>query len=199
MVVAGSALALTVSGCQYTSEITTMKTYDPGDGVSAQIGALHVNDLLVISQQQGGPGNVLGLAINGSGQPERISVSTVEAGQQGGGSGAAAVDVPANGTAQLTSGSGQALSVPAVQVPPGAMVQLLVRSNTGQTVVDAPVLPAEGYYANYGPAGGGGSPTASPTQSPAQSPTQSPTQAPNASPTQEPAPTATTATASPTG
>lgn len=192
MVVAGSALALTVSGCQYTSEITTMKTYDPGDGVSAQIGALHVNDLLVIAQQQGGPGNVVGLAINGSGQPERISVSTVQAGQQGGGSGAAAVDVPANGTAQLTSGSGQALSVPAVQVPPGAMVQLLVRSNTGQTVVDVPVLPAQGYYANYGPAGGGSSPTASPTQSPAQSPTQ----APNQSPTQQPAPTA---TASPTG
>ena len=157
--VAGSALAVTLSACQWTAPVTTMKTYDPGDGVSAHVGTVSLTNLLVVAGQEGGPGNVLGYASNNSDKPAQVAVSTVEAGQQGGG--AAPVQVPARGTQQLTAPQGgAATSLPAVQAKPGAMIQLLVRTDSGQTVVDVPVLAPEGYYEQLGPNGGG---TAAPT------------------------------------
>lgn len=158
-VVAGSALALTLSACQWTAPITSMKTYEPGDGVSAQVGSVKVNNLLVVASRQGGPGTVLGRASNTGDQPAQVAVSTVEAGQQGGAG--TPVQVPAHGTTELTQAQGStATTLPSVQVPPGSLVQLLVRTEGGQTVVEVPVLAAEGYYQGYGQAGGTGAPTA---------------------------------------
>lgn len=164
-------MVLTLSACQWNSEITTMKQYDPADGVSATLGNLRVNNLIVIADQKGGPGKVLGLAINGTDQPAQVAVSAVDAAQ--GGPAAAQLQVPAHSSQQLTEpDGGRATSIPTVQVPPGAMMQLLVQTNMGQTVVDVPVLPPQGYYQGF--AGSGGSATPSAPASPAQ-PTASPT------------------------
>ncbi len=181
---AGSVVALALSACQWSSPITSMKSYDPSDGVSTQVGALHLNNLIVISEKQGSPGNLVGLAMNLTQQPAEVSVATVTDSQAG--TASAKLQVPAGGTAQFTDGAGKATTLPAVQAPPGAMVQLLVQTNLGQTVVDVPVLPASGYYAKYGPAGAAAS--ATPTSAPATPAPASPTTAPAAP----------TATASPT-
>lgn len=136
-----------------------MKTYDPADGVSAQVGPVKVNNLLVIAGQRGGPGTVLGLATNSGDQPEQVAVSTVEAGQQGGAG--TPVQVPARGVQELTQAQGStATTLPAVQAPPGTLVQLLVRTSSGQTVVEVPVLAAEGYYQDFAPGAGTAAPTA---------------------------------------
>lgn len=157
--------AVTLSACQWTSPVVTMKSYDPADGVSTQIGSLHLNNVLVISNSKGGPGNVVGLAVNGAAAPAQISVSTLEAGQSGGTG--AQISVPANGTAQLTPAQDKALALPSVDVPPGAAVQLLIRTGGGQAVLDVPVLPAEGVYAKLGPAGAPKPTAAAPTTAPA--------------------------------
>lgn len=157
--VAGSTLALTLSACQWTAPITTMKSYDPGDGVSAQVGPLKVNNLMVVAEQQGGPGTVLGVASNSGDQPVQVAVSTVEAGQQG--DAGTPVQVPAYGMQELTQAQGStATTLPSVQAPPGTLVQLLVRTQSGQTVVEVPVLAPAGYYQGYGQGGGTAGPTA---------------------------------------
>ncbi len=128
-----------------------MKSYDPADGVSTQIGTLHLNNVLVVSNAKGGPGNVLGMAVNGSGQPAQVSVSTLEAGQSG--AAGPQITVPANSTAQLSPATDKALTLPSIDVPPGAAVQLLIRTGGGQAVLDVPVLPASGVYEKLGPGG----------------------------------------------
>lgn len=146
--IAGVA-TLALAGCQWTSPVTTEMSYDPADGVSGQVGDLQLHNVLVISDAKGGPGNVVGLASNSGAQPLQISVSTLEAGQSGGPGGQ--VLVPANSAAQLTPSSAKALTVPSIGVPPGANVQLLVRTGAGQTVLDVPVLPGEGFYKTFAP------------------------------------------------
>ncbi len=186
---AGSAVALTLAGCQWSSPITTEKSYDPSDGVAAQVGALHMNNLIIIADRQGGPGNLVGLAINGSGQPAQITAAAVS---EQAAAPSAALTVPANGSQQFSEKGGRATSIPAVQVAPGAMMQVLLQTNLGQTVVEVPVLPAEGYYEGYGPtAAATPAPTSAPTQSgPAPTQTDAPTATPSVAPTE-------TATATP--
>ena len=156
---AGSTLALALSACQWTAPITSMKTYDPGEGVSAQVGTLKVNNLVVVTERQGGPGTVLGMASNTGNEPVQVAVSTVEAGQQGGSG--STIKVPAHGTQALTEAQGKvATTVPAVKQAPGTMVQLLVRTDAGQTVVDVPVMAQQGDYAGFGSGSGTAAPTA---------------------------------------
>ncbi|NYD99736.1 hypothetical protein BJY21_000921 [Kineosphaera limosa] len=188
--VTGSAMVLSLSACQWNSEITSMKQYDPADGVSAQLGNLHLNNLIVISDAEGGQGNVVGLAINGTDAPAQVQVSAVNAGQAG--AAGAPLEVAAHSSQQLTEPEGgRATSIPTVQVPPGAMMQLLVQTNLGQTVVDVPVLPPEGYYVGYGPAGGAATSPATPAPGGTATPEPAPTQAPAPEPTQTPAETPT--------
>lgn len=172
----GIVAALALSGCQWTSPITTAKQYDPSDGVSGTIGDVRLDNVLVISDAKGAPGNVVGLVNNGTAEPAQVSVSTLDAGQQGGAP-SAPIAVPAGAAAQLTPppGQGKALTLAAVPAPPGASMQLLVRTQAGQTVLDVPILPAQGPYKGYAPAGATTTPTA-PAESGA--PTAEPTTAP---------------------
>lgn len=174
----GLVAALALSGCQWTSAITTAKQYDPADGVSGTIGDVRLDNVLVISDKNGGPGTVVGMVNNGTSEPAQVSVSTLDAGQQGGAAGAP-ISVPAGAAVQLTppAGQGKQTTLSAVPAPPGASVQLLIRSQSGQTVLDVPILPAEGPYKGYAP-----NPTAAPSQpaqpsAPAQTP--EPTTAPS--------------------
>ena len=178
--------AVALAGCQWTSTIQTDQVYEPADGTSVQVGALQVNNVVVVSQGNGAPGNVTGLAINNTGSPLQVTVGLANGGQAGG----PGVTVPAGGTAPLSAPGGQAITVP-VQEPAGSHVPLIISSGEGQTAVNAPVLAPEGYYAEYAPGGGAG--TASPTEgsgeataTPGSSPTASPAPA---TPTGEPAPT----------
>lgn len=170
----GIVAALALSACQWTSPITTAKQYDPSDGVSGSIGEVRLDNVLVISDKNGGPGTVVGMVNNGTNEPTQVSVSTLETGQQGGPAGAQ-VSVAPGQAAQLTPppGQGQPLTLAAVPAPPGATVQLLIRSQAGQTVLDVPILPAEGPYKDYAPAGSTGAASPAPTQAPA--PTATPT------------------------
>ncbi len=170
-----AAATLTLGACQWTSTIQTDRQYVPADGWEANVGPLELRNVLVVAEKQGGPGNVVGYAVNSSDQPVDVSV----AGAQGG----AKIVVPARGSAQLTQANGPATTLAKVDAAPGAYTNVRIETSVGGTDIQAPVLPATEYYKTLAPTGGAAQPTGSAP--------------PAATGTQEPAPT-TTATPAPT-
>lgn len=140
------AAALTLSGCQYTSTIQTDQPYVPADGISAQIGDLQVRNLLIVSGQKNGPGNLVGLTANPTDKAGQISFA-VQGGKP------VELTVPAQGSVQLSTP--QKL-VPAgiIKVIPGALVPVQISSASGgATVVQVPVEYPQGPYQSYAPEG----------------------------------------------
>lgn len=80
--VASAALLMAVglSACQVASPITTDLIYDPGDGVSADLGSVVMRDLLVVSEGRGTPGAIVGMAVNRGTEPVEVTVSVLDAG-----------------------------------------------------------------------------------------------------------------------
>ncbi|WP_154402099.1 hypothetical protein [Ornithinimicrobium cavernae] len=145
------AAALTLSGCQISSPVTTDMNYDPADGVSVDAGQVAVRDLLVVSEGNGAPGTVSGLVVNNTSEPTEVTVTL--------GTGAEAVALqPTLSVApgqslrldgQGPDGSGTPVQVPAVEVSPGGSLQLVVQTSQGEADSGlAPVLLPEGPYSD---------------------------------------------------
>lgn len=188
--------AAALTGCQWTSTIQTDQAYEPADGTSVRVGGLEVNNVIVVSEGKGAPGNVTGLAINNTARPLEVRVRVANAGGEEG----PAIAVPAGGTAALSAPGGQAVTIPSVSEIAGSHIALTISSSEGQTSVSAPILPPVDFYAPYAPGAGTGTAgatvtegtdgTASPTEptAPATEPAGSP-----ADQTEPAEPTATTA------
>lgn len=171
---AGLALVatLTLSGCQWTSPIETDRAYEPADGSSITIGGVDLRNVVIVSDGSGAPGTVAGMAVNNTDQDAQVSIPD-ESGQP------LSVTVPARGSVRLgTEGNGGPIMIASVTEPAGAYRLVSVVTSEGQSAVNAPILPPEGYYASLAPtAPGTQSPTASPagTQTgPAQNDTPDP-------------------------
>lgn len=144
---AGLALAATLmlSGCQWTSPIETDRAYEPADGSSITIGGVDLRNIVIVSDGHGAPGTVAGMAVNNTDQDVQLSIPD-ESGQ------ALQVTVPARGSARLgTEGDGGPITIASVPEPDGAYRLLSVVTSQGQSAVNAPVLPPEGYYASLAP------------------------------------------------
>ncbi|WP_147279142.1 hypothetical protein [Dermatophilus congolensis] len=139
--------ALALAGCQWTSPIQTDKAYAPADGAMFEMGGLHLQNVVVVSEGNGKPGTISALAVNNTQQPVKVGFANPQGqpGQQ--------FDVPAGGSLQFGGQKEGAASVTLPQVPTtaGGMMPLSVITSAGQDVVNAPVLPPTGYYASLKP------------------------------------------------
>lgn len=179
LVARGSALATAgvvsaLAGCGLSPAGTTV-FYDPSDGVSAQVGNVQARNLLVVGSDAGQPGVVSGVLLNNSPAPVTVSIAVGDATP-------VAVQIPADGSAQLGNTGGTptaspgtkaptaaAVQFPALPSPAGAIVPLsLSTPQGGTTTVQVPVLAATLEYATLTPSGT--RPTSStPTPTPATS------------------------------
>lgn len=158
------SLALTgaLAGCSERSPIQSVEPYDPVDGVTANMGALAVRDLLVVSAGKGQAGVVSGALINTG-----TSDLTVTFTAQGDSTSPGPVTVPAGQLVRLGSGDGATnVQFTTVSSPPGALLTLRVATPpTGPRVLDVPVLDPSLEYATITPTPAPTASTASPTES----------------------------------
>lgn len=126
------ATALGVGAC---SPITTLNSYAPSDGVRGDLGTqLRVENLMILSPAEGAEGAVLGGLVNETTSPVDVTLAIegVSGGQQ--------LNVPAQDTL-LLGPDHEAVTIPAVPVPPGAVVSVQVSTpESGSIALDVPVL-----------------------------------------------------------
>ena len=126
------ATALGVGAC---SPITTMNSYAPSDGVRGDLGTqLRVENLMILSPAEGAEGVMLGALVNETTSAVDVSLAVegVSGGQQ--------LSVPAQDTL-LLGPDHEAVTIPAVPVPPGAVVSVQVSTpESGSVALDVPVL-----------------------------------------------------------
>lgn len=74
--------AIGLTGCAELSEQATTLEYDPADGVSAEVGSVELQDVLIVSGEGEGSGKLAGLANNPSARAVEITVGTSARGGQ---------------------------------------------------------------------------------------------------------------------
>lgn len=127
--------AFLLAGCQWTSPVQTDEPYEPGDGRSTQLGNLSVNNLLVVADEQGGPGNLVGLNINQTNQDVEVSYQVEGAPEP------ITVSVPRHGTAQLSDPQGEMATVAEVPVAPGDLLDVTITTaGAGAQTLQIPVV-----------------------------------------------------------
>ncbi len=139
-VVASAAL---LAGCQLTSPVQTDVPYQPADGVAVDMGAVQIRDLVVVAEQEGGPGTIVGSLSNDADQAAQVQIAG-EGGQP------VTIEAPAHSHVSLSTTT--KVTLPAVASAPGGVVTLQVgTSESGANVVTVPVLPATEYYEPFKP------------------------------------------------
>ncbi|MGL5851092.1 MAG: hypothetical protein ACRCZD_09960 [Phycicoccus sp.] len=139
LALAGATLLL--AGCAAFSPVQTTENYIPADGVPLSIPGLELRNLAVVAEAEGGPGVVVGQAVNDSADAVDVSFSVGEDGKP-----VTAVVPPGAGGA-LSDGTDN-VGLAAVPAPPGALVELVVTTEqAGQNLVEVPVLAPAGDYA----------------------------------------------------
>jgi hypothetical protein len=133
-----AVLGLALAGCSTTNRITTADPYGPSDGIRVELGDVRGSNLLVVSEAEGEPGNLLGGLVNEGTEPRTVTVSAgddstdVKLGPKetvllGGG------DAPEDGQASVIFES--------VDVPPGAVLKVTFSTpEDGSVTADLPVL-----------------------------------------------------------
>lgn len=138
VVVTGAAL--TLSGCFYLSpeEVTN---YNAADGISAKVGTVQLDDVLIVTSAKGAAGTLHGTATNASESPVQLTVTPT-------GGSATSVTVPAqtavrldgqpSGNSTVTAGP---VNISAVGAAPGETTQVTFATSTaGSVPVNVPVL-----------------------------------------------------------
>ena len=143
LLTAAAVGAVALSGCSTTNPTTTLLRYAPSDGVEMDGESIAVRNLLVVSHGGGAPGVVAGSVVNSGTESATLTVTvagqeatpevTVEPGQ------AVRLDgVQADGSA------GGRLTVDAVDVAAGQVVEVRVQSGGGDPGRGRPRPPAAG-------------------------------------------------------
>ena len=205
--VAGVALALT--GCTATSPQQTATPFEAGEGRNARIGGTDENsgiklrNFLLVSNAQGGPGQVVGAISNQTDNEADVQlavVTTTSDGQQQA-AGQTVVKVPAGGFVQVGSPSAGTGSATPAAPPRPARPARSSRSTSrrcrsrrvrwsrwtlapppSEAPVQIPVPPASGYYEGYLPSGSATSQPSTVTPSGSLSPSANPSGAGQQSP-----------------
>ena len=136
----------------YLSPDQTTKSYNPTAGISAIIGSVQLQNVLIISSAKGAPGQMHGMATNNSDSSLVLTVTTGDETTR-------KVTIPASTAVRL---DGQAngndpttvapLDVPQVTQAPGSQVQVIFSTpNSGLSQVEVPVLLNQGPYGSASP------------------------------------------------
>ena len=150
-----AAALLTATGCGYIHDQPTKISYDASDGVSASVGDIEANNLLVVTNAAQDEGRILGGLVNNGERDAALQIDTGEA--------TARIQVPANSEVDL---SDREVLVDPTGAEPGALLfGTELRSADSTTSIDMPVLDgALEQYAPFVPGGSDYTPPAKPTE-----------------------------------
>jgi len=162
-------LAIALTGCNFFTPQQTLVPYEPSDGVSAEVGDVHVLNALVISDD-GVSGNLLFSALNSSSDDVDLTVQYESDGEK------VTLDVDVAGGATTTFGFGEGgqLFLAGIDTVPGGLLPVYFQygDEQGRQLL-VPVL--DGQLNGYGDL----LPTATPTPTPvATDPAATPTPTP---------------------
>ena len=136
----GAAVLLGTTGCAFITPQGTTVQYSPSDGVTIpDSGPLKVRNALIVSEEDGGPGNMIAAVVNETDESHTLHIEL--------GEGASAqeitVRVPARSAVSLGNPAGDTppLEIDAVDGPPGATVPVYFQSGDAEGVLwQVPVL-----------------------------------------------------------
>ncbi len=135
----------------YLSPAQTTKSYDAADGVSATVGSLQLQNILIVASQKGAKGQMQGVAVNNGQSAIKLVVTT---GKQN-----TTVTVPAETAIRLdgkpsadTTSTVSPVSVSSVAARPGKSQKVtFTTQKSGATDVQVPVLLDQYPYGSASP------------------------------------------------
>ncbi|RXZ46308.1 hypothetical protein [Agromyces binzhouensis] len=135
---ASAALALGIaiggSGCAMLTYQATTEKYDPSDGVSADVGALDVRNVLVVSDE-GDEGNLVIYVTNTGTDDETLSVQFVDQGDT------FEIDVDGGETVSLGTADEEPLLIENLDAEVGGLVSVYLQAGSAEGVeIQVPVL-----------------------------------------------------------
>ncbi|NTV38960.1 MAG: hypothetical protein HGA51_03245, partial [Demequinaceae bacterium] len=131
----GVVVALSLSGCALTSQVTTGKAYAASDGIGVTVDGVVAQNLLLITSGAGEKAALIGSLYNDTGAPVTVEV-TVE-------KGAASFMIPAMSTVKLGLADGDEGLITMSTVAPGLTSQIMISVDNGaSTTKPLPVLDA---------------------------------------------------------
>lgn len=149
-----AAIALFVapvaSGCYQNLDNTVSVMGPTGNGVQMEVGRLSVKNLTLVAGPEGRVASVVFTAVNNGEQADAITGVTVA------GTRAtirtAPLRVPPGGTVEVGGDSPNQVVVTGLTVPKGSYADVAMSfRDAGSVTQEVLVVPAEGYYADYGP------------------------------------------------
>ncbi|BDZ55687.1 DNA modification methylase [Agromyces marinus] len=127
-------IALGGSGCAMITYQATTEAYDPSDGVSADVGALDVRNILVISED-GEEGNLILAVVNTGDDDATLEIEFVDSGDS------YEIDVEAGQTISLGTEDEEPLLIEGLDAEVGGNVDVYLQSGSAEGVqVSVPVL-----------------------------------------------------------
>ncbi len=112
-------VAITLAGCNFITPQSTLEPYDPSDGVSAQVGDVHVLNALVISED-GLSGNLLFSALNSGSEDVDLTVQYESDGEKI----SLDVDVEGGTTTSIGFGEGGQLFLAGIDTQSGGLLPI---------------------------------------------------------------------------
>lgn len=121
-----------VASCSFMTPIQTTELYNAGDGVRVEVSErVRVENLMVLTAEEGGEGQVLGALVNDTSDEVTIGLTIADGGIE--------IAVPAGESVLL--GPEELVVIPAVPTAPGGLAEGFVRASGHGTVSAAvPVL-----------------------------------------------------------
>lgn len=132
-----AVLATGLTGCGFTAPIATLEQYAPSDGVDANVAAVEVRNLMLVTGADGRDFNVVFTAINQTQKTERLSIDFV--GSNGSGKASATFQVePGSNLFGELKGEHEIVSMSGVR--PGSMVTAYLQAQGGNVELQVPVI-----------------------------------------------------------
>ena len=161
-VLVAASVALLPAGCSFWAPNTVFAVESPSDGVNGEIGDLDIRNILVVADEEGGPGNVSAVLFNSGLEPLEVSLTAVP---NAASPFEATVTVPPQTGFRLGPDGDEQVLVPAVGVVPGKLLPMQVGTPDAGTIdLQVPVLRGElEQYESLVPDATATSPTGTPT------------------------------------
>ncbi|MDN5797312.1 MAG: hypothetical protein L0H79_16365 [Intrasporangium sp.] len=143
--VAATTVTLGTAGCMVFSPVQTDVPYAPADGIQTNLGSVAIRDLVLVTNGSG-EAMVSGGLVNQSAQAVTLQFAPQ---LEGGSTSGTEIQLQPSERVNLAE---QGLQLTGVAAKPGRVIPVQVTSSTaGTTLLNVPVMAAEGYYATVTP------------------------------------------------
>ncbi len=141
---------LPTAGCYQAYENTVSAQGPTGNGVDVSVGEILVQDTTLVASEDGKRASLIFTIINDGDQADSLTTVTVTGGTAT--VNTAPIAVAARTAVAVGGPSASQVTVANLTVPAGSYTGVkLAFQNAGSVSAEVPVVPAEGYYASYGP------------------------------------------------